>query len=226
MSSIDKTSLLREIRVVLDQNMSSTALSALGDVDTLSLDELIESKIEDAAEAVVLTAPLHLLSDVSVALVNDPDHGRLLSLRNTFPHWGTFPLPSDFARLLSFKLVSWPYALHEALSVSSPLYVQCHSPFGVCGTKDRPHVFLVPSADASGVVALEIYSGGSENDTLESGLYVSKPIISDGSITLGKYLKRPTVYYAAYLVALSIQEKEAAERLLGVCNELLRGSQP
>lgn len=44
--------LKREIRIALDQNMTSSQLLATGDIDTLSLEEIIESKIVDAARIV------------------------------------------------------------------------------------------------------------------------------------------------------------------------------
>ena len=53
--------LKREIRTVLDQNKSSEPLAELGDIDTLSFDEIVGSKIEDAAHVVILHAPLHLI---------------------------------------------------------------------------------------------------------------------------------------------------------------------
>ena len=53
--------LKREIRIALDQNMTSSQLLATGDIDTLSLEEIIESKIVDAARIVENQAPSYLL---------------------------------------------------------------------------------------------------------------------------------------------------------------------
>ena len=44
--------LKKDIRIVLDQNMTSEQLFESGDIDTLSLEEIIESKIVDAARLV------------------------------------------------------------------------------------------------------------------------------------------------------------------------------
>ena len=52
------TTLMREVRIVMDKNMTSTALRGLGDVDTLSVDDIIKSRIVDAAKRVELQAPL------------------------------------------------------------------------------------------------------------------------------------------------------------------------
>ena len=51
----------REIRIALDQNKSSEPLRDLGDIDTLSFDDIVGSKIADAAKIVILHAPIHLL---------------------------------------------------------------------------------------------------------------------------------------------------------------------
>lgn len=53
--------LVKEVRVALDQNMDSKALSMLGDTDTLTLDEIIRSTMVDAATAIEEGAPLEML---------------------------------------------------------------------------------------------------------------------------------------------------------------------
>ena len=194
--------------------MSSTALSTLGDVDTLSLEEIINSKIEDAAEAVALKAPLAMLSDVS----EDITATSTLMQQNT-RYVTTLGLPSDFLRLVRFRLNSWSRAVNEAYGIDSPLYAQARSPYGIRGTVERPLVFIIPSSLA-GQKILEAYCGVS-GDTIVDKLYVKKPTINNSNIVLASLLKRPTVYYAAYLVALTLQDKDAAERLLGVCMTLL-----
>ena len=230
----DIEDLKKEIRVALDQNMSSTALSGLEDVDTLSLDELIESKIEDAAVAVVRSAPLILLYDVGVPLNGD------LSIES---NRCSLPLPADFLRLLRFKLTSWTYAIYDVADADSSLYLEVHSPYGVRGNTDRPIAFIVPGEKLENDVPvpcqiIEAYSSSGVSDTLDGCLYVKKPTIvgnvddkgnddpSDDvttySIILAERLKRPTVYYAAYLVALAIHEQEVANSLLSVCNELMK----
>lgn len=205
----------RDIRIALDQNMSSTALATLGDVDTLSLDDIIESKIEDAAEAVLLKAPLLLIGDVSTSItgtITRNTRGNRIVAKQA--------LQAEFLRLVSYKLPSWSYAVHDVLPSSSPLYLQVQSPYGVCGTTDRPLIFIVPGASA-GQKSLEIYSPVNTTENPDISLCVTKPAISSGNIALASMLVRPTVYYAAYLVALTIQDKDAAERLLGVCMSLL-----
>lgn len=64
MADILVSDLQQEVRVVLDQNHTSTTLTTLGDVDTLTLDELIKSKLVPAAELVENAAPLYMIDCV------------------------------------------------------------------------------------------------------------------------------------------------------------------
>jgi len=159
----------RLVRVCLDQNMSSEALAALEDVDTLSLDEIIDSKAEDAALTVVRLAPIDKLGDVAQSLEG------ALSIAGVEPHKGVIQLPLDFERLVRFKMSSWQYAVFTALPPLPPLYIEANSEFGVCGTKDRPLVFLVPSTENGKDLCLEIFSAKNTDDVLDRCLYVARP---------------------------------------------------
>lgn len=204
-----KSQLMQDIRIVLDQNRNSGVLSNLGDVDTLSIDDIIESKIIDAADAVIRSAPANLLYDISVAATSGH------TITNSVV---TLPLDTDFLRLIRFKMSGWQYPVHDALPYTEPEYVQCHSPYGVCGTKDRPMVFVVPYGE--GTQRLEAFRAGSPSDTMDC-LYVKCSKFNNDNITLGKHLVRPTIYYAAYLVAITLGAGEAAEKLLATCKEML-----
>lgn len=214
---------VEQVRICLDQNMTSKALADLGNVDTLSLDELIWSKIEDAALSVVLAAPVFMLDDISVPIGNEK-----LSIEPEFPHAGIVELPSDYARLVMLKLSGWQYPIYEVLPPHTSLYAQANSGFNVFGTKDRPVVFLVPTQYGK---RLEVYCASNRSDTIENCLYVPKPKMRpaglDGSetdgmhIKLGDDLERPTIYYAAYLTAMAVNDDNAAAKLLGVAKDKL-----
>lgn len=53
--------MVRDVRIALDENPSGKALLPELDVETLSLDELIRSKLVEAVRRVEMAAPLHLL---------------------------------------------------------------------------------------------------------------------------------------------------------------------
>jgi len=159
----------RLVRVCLDENMSSEQLTALQDIDTLSLDDLIESKAEDAALSVLRVAPVEKLGDVAQSLEG------ALEISNEAPYKGRITLPLDFERLVRFKMSSWQYGVFVVQSPNTPQYIQANSEFNVYGTKDRPAVFLTPSTESCSDLFLEFFCAGSANDSLDGCLYVAKP---------------------------------------------------
>lgn len=166
---VTDTEFKRLVRVCLDENMSSEKLSLLEDVDTLSLDELIESKAEDAALSVVRAAPIDKLGDVAQSLEGS------VSISGDEPHKGVIQLPIDFERLVRFKMSSWRHALHDVQPPMTPNYEAANSEFAVYGTKDKPALFLVPSAKNGRDLCLEAFSAKDVNDKLDGCLYVATP---------------------------------------------------
>lgn len=207
----------KQVRICLDQNMSSEALLSAGedDIDTLSLEEIIDSKVEDAALSVVKSAPFDKLHDIVMA--EEPADGDMGISKDT-RHVVSVKLPEGFARLVRFKMASWPYAVFSATAPTASLYNKAHSEFNVYGTKERPVVFLVPTNKG---LFLEAFCASSEEDKLEDCLYVKTPKVEGGSIVLGEQLVRPTIYYAAYLTALAIKDDSAAEKLLAIATSLI-----
>ena len=61
MMEFDISVLKKEVRVVMDHNMIDSPLTGLSEVNTLSLDEMIESSIPRAARLIEENAPIHLL---------------------------------------------------------------------------------------------------------------------------------------------------------------------
>ena len=53
--------IMQDVRICLDQNMTSDALLKSGDIDTLSLNDIIRSKILEAVQRVHRDAPNYLL---------------------------------------------------------------------------------------------------------------------------------------------------------------------
>lgn len=51
----------KDVRIAMDQNMSSDTLIGFDDVDTLSLNDIIKSKVTDAVKRIHSTAPAYLL---------------------------------------------------------------------------------------------------------------------------------------------------------------------
>jgi hypothetical protein len=209
----DISELKREIRIALDQNTSSEPLAALGDIDTLSLDDIIESKIADAARIVESTAPAHLLDSGeafgnSIGWDSEPGYGS-----------GHIHMPDDFLRLVCFQMSDWSYAVTVAISEDSELYAMQRSRYpGIRGCPESPVVAI--TSQPIGLV-LEFYScTAGPNVYVRRARYIPIPHIVGNGIELCEKLKPSIVYYAAYLVALSTGNSYLATSMLNISNEL------
>lgn len=198
--------LVKEIRVAIDSNLKSDQLTGISDIDTLALEEIIGSKIAEAARIVVLNAPSYLL-----------DGGK--SLGSTVVWNGTsgrMTLPEDFLRLVVFKMSDWSRGVTVPISETDPLYAQQSSRWaGVRGNPQKPVVAIVPSSNG---LVLEFYS--SKSGSVAQATYIAMPKVESGKIKLCEKLHDATVYYAAYLTAISTGETALAEALLSIVNEL------
>lgn len=210
--------IIKEVKVALDENVDSSALSGLGDVDTLKLDEIIESKVVDAARIIESNAPAHLLDSgkafgESIGWDGQPGYGA-----------GYIHLPDDFMRLVCFQMSDWDYALTMAITEDSPLYQMQRSRFaGVRGNPQKPVVAITSQPIGLVLEFFSCYSG--ESAFIKKARYIPMPRIRNGKIELCEKLKRAVVYYTAYLAALSLGNGDAAAAMLATARELAEISQ-
>lgn len=207
--------IVAEIRVTLDQNMSSEALSELQDIDTLSLEEIIQTKLVEAVRSVEEAAPLWLLGPgypfgPSIAWNGQEGIGS-----------GYVLLPDNFLRLIAFKMSDWRRAVHETITPDDPRYDLQSSQFpGVRGNPDNPVVALVNRPFGR---TLEFYScTGGQGVSISQATYQPEPRIAFGKIDIPHRVKDAAVWYAAYLVAAIQQQTEQAQALLAVSQSLLQ----
>lgn len=206
------------IRIVLDQNMVSTQLIAADDIDTLSLEEIIESKIVDAARIVHRDAPARLLDGGTVF----PSASQTITW-TTQPGYGpgSVPLPSDFLRLVCFKMSDWDRAVYTPIYEDSPLYAAQHSRFG--GVRGNPQKPVVAIVMRSGGARLEFYSCAADsNASIAEAAYIKVPVIDNGQIQLCEKLQPAVIYYASYLAALNVGESDRAQAILQSYSNLIR----
>lgn len=182
--------IIKDVRIALDQNKTSETLSALGDVDTLSIDEIIKSKIEEGVRRIHSEAPVYLL---------DGGHHFGDSL-----YWGErasgwILLPDDFMRLVVFKMSDWERPVFSAISVEDSEYQKQSSRFkGVRGTSQNP--VCVVSFRPEGRV-LEFYSCKTEDATVSQGVYLPYPKIDEyGGIEICNRCYEAVIYCIASLV--------------------------
>jgi hypothetical protein len=205
----------RDVRIALDQNNSSTPLLDTGDIDTLTLEEIIESKIEDAARIVTRDAAHYLL-----------DGGKAFGesvgwdVREGYGS-GYILLPNDFLRLVSFQMSDWSYPVLNAISEDDPMYALQQSRYGgVRGNPQKPVVAL--SQQPIGLVLQFFSCAAGEGTFVKRATYMPIPKIDNAGITISEKLKPAVVYYAAYLVALSIGNGDLAAVLLNTSKELMQ----
>ena len=205
--------IIKAAKVALDENVSSKALADLQDVDTLKLDEIILSKVEDAARLVVTEAPRELLDSgtpLGVAVIE----------RDGLPDGVCrVAVPDDYLRLLVLQTSDWRTPAIEAITEDDPRYLLQSSPCaGIRGNADRPIVALVHTADGS--QALELHTTGIDS-TVKRGVYVPRPTIDESDrITLPVKLYRATVYRVAALTALAVLSADQATALMGISRQL------
>jgi hypothetical protein len=207
--------LIKQAKVAIDENTNSQSLTVLGDVDTLTLDEIIRSKVEDAAR-LVESAAAHELLDAgkpfaaSVTWENDvPGYGA-----------GRTTLPSDFMRLVTFRMSDWYRPVTEAITEEHPAYMMQSSRYaGVRGNPQRPVVAIV-HGEAGQVLEFYCCSAG-PGVRVSVARHLPLPTINeDDEIDLCPKLERAVVYRLASMTCAIIGASDLAAMLLGTSNEL------
>lgn len=203
---------MRDIRICLDQNMTSKQLLQTEDVDTLSLDDIVRSKIEEAVARVHKIAPTCMLEEghdfVDAVYWGDLESGWIL-------------LPHDFMRLVSFEMSDWERPVFEAISPTDPRYaLQRQRVKALRGTAQKP--VCVISTRPEGRV-LEFYSCKSENAYVRRAQYLPYPELDrDGGIDICERCYRAVVYAAASLVLLTLGEAEKSAMLSEISKSALQ----
>jgi hypothetical protein len=219
----------------MDHNMKSSPLTALGDADALSLDDVIASKILDAVITIETCAPVYLLEVGSnfagskIAVANDAV--QLASLDDeaeqavsatesltTQIQWdskrtgvGSILLPDDFLRLIVFKMSDWDIPVFETIDSTDDEYLVQRSKYGVAGNSERPVCAIVPSSNGN---KLEFYSCESNGATIEQAIYRPYPTIdSNGGVDISPKCYRAVIYQIAGLVFSTYGEEEMANKM-------------
>lgn len=205
----------QDVRIAIDQNKTSTSLITAGDIDTLSLEDIIDSKLLTAVRYVETNAPVQLL-DAGVTFANQTltKDGKLNS--------GSIELPDDYMRLRTFKMSDWSRTVTTAILETDPLYALQRSKIsGVRGNTERPVVALAMGANG---LTLEYYTS---KGTISTATYIPLPKIEKNAtsnkdeIDIANKLYDAVIYYTAFLVASTVGDKELATILQSLSNELM-----
>lgn len=192
-----------DVRIALDQNMSSATLTAIGDVDTLALNDIIKSKIVEAIKRVHSEAPAHLLDGG----YNFGDNVYWMEHES-----GWVLLPEDFMRFVVFEMDDWSRAVFTANNTDDTEYAKQHSRFkGIRGTAQRPKCFI--SIRPEGRV-LEFYSCKSETAKVSRGVYLPYPRVDEfGGVEICERCYNAVVYTIASLVLITFGDTAKSEAM-------------
>lgn len=187
-----------DVRQALNHNVSSALLEEIGDVDTLSFNDIIRSKIVEAVKRVHSEAPVHLLdggNNFGDAVYWD-DH-----------ECGWVLLPEDFMRLVVFEMDDWSRAVFSAPMADTPEYVSMRAGYkGLRGTAERPQCFV--SFRPEGRV-LEFYSCKSDSAMVSRAVYLPFPVLDKyGAIEICERCYDAVVYTIASLVSIILGDKD------------------
>lgn len=202
----------RDVRVCIDMNRSGDALFEEGDLDTLSLDEIIRSKIEDGVRIVHMQAQNYMLSGGynfgDAVYWGDMESGWVL-------------LPDDFMRLVVFEMSDWAQAVYQAISTDDPLYERQRSRVkAIRGTAERPVCAIGIRPEGR---VLEFYSCRSEDATVRRAVYLPYPKVDEcGGIDISERCYRAVVYAVAGLVLVAIGEAERGNALSEMAQGMLK----
>ena len=207
---IDK--IMQDVRICLDQNMTSEALLESGDIDTLALDEIIKSKILEAIQRVHLDAPNYLLE-------GGHNFGDAVYWRELESGWVL--LPQDFLRLVVFEMDDWERAVYTAISTDDPEYEKQRSRFkGIRGTAQRPVCALAIRPEGK---VLEFYSCKSTEATVSRAMYLPYPSIDeDGGVDVCEHCYKAVVYTAAGLTLMTCGEVDKASTFSNLAKTFLQ----
>lgn len=204
--------IVRDVRVAIDQNMTSEQLLATGDMETMSLDEVIRSKVEEAVRRVETSAPTHFLEEGhnfgDAVYWEDHESGRAL-------------LPDDFMRLIAFRMSDWERTVYAAISVNDPQYAKQSSRYkGIRGNAQKPVCAITNRPEGK---ALEFYSCKSEDAYVAIATYLPYPHIDeDEGIDISERCYTAVVYTVAALVLITYGETEKATALTELANSIFQ----
>lgn len=199
-----------DVRIALDQNMTSDALTEIGDVDTLAINDIIKSKIVEAVKRIHSEAPSYLLD-------GGYNFGDAVYWQEHESGWVL--LPEDFMRFVVFEMDDWARPVFHVTNTDDAEYDKQSSRFkGIRGTAQRPVCFV--SIRPEGRV-LEFFSCKSKDAQVSRAVYLPYPKVDKyGAIEICQRCYDAVVYTTAALVLITFGDTEKSN----VLNELAKSS--
>jgi hypothetical protein len=223
--------IIKAVRIILDENQSDSALVS---DDTLDLDSLIESQIANGLRKVLIIAPQSMIDNGQSFSSNQITWGK----SQTGTGWGSVDLPTDFLRLLSFKMSDWIRPVVNPITPNDPSYSQ--QKFNYPGLRGTPQCPIVAILEGTSNKKLEFFCSYASTDangaitsattpTIELAKYVAYPsVVTNNSIDqidCGDNLYQPMLYFIASQVCFSLGDKQGqvmdtlAKNLMGLVDD-------
>ncbi len=199
------------VRIILDQNMVSQPLALEGDVDTLSLDEIIKSKVCEAVKRVHSEAPVYLLD-------GGHDFGDAIYWKEQCSGWVL--LPEDFMRFVVFEMDDWERPVYFPISMDDAEYALQSSRFkGLRGNSQKPVCAIGIRPEGR---VLEFYSCKSTDARVRRAVYLPYPRVDgfDG-IAVCDRCYDGILYMTAALTAMSFGDSDKGNVLLELSKSVL-----
>ena len=201
----------KDVRIAIDQNMSSETLIGFDDVDTLSLNDIIKSKVTDAVKRIHSTAPAYLLDGGN-------NFGDAIYWKELESGWCL--LPENFMRLVVFQMDDWERAVYHAIGEDDAEYKKQSSRFkGIRGTPQKPVCAIAIRPEGR---ALEFYSCKSEDAMVSRAVYLPYPVIDkDDGIEICERCYQAVVYTIASLVLTTYGNADLSKALSDLAKSAL-----
>ncbi len=206
--------IVRDVRACLDENRTDTALLDAGDTETLTLDEIIKSKVLEGVERVHTSAPYHLLEqghnfedEADAVYWGDQESGWVL-------------LPEDFMRLVVFEMSDWERPVFVPISTDDVQYKHQRSRWkGLRGTVQRPVCAVVQRPEG---LALEFYSCKTAEATIAKAVYVPHAEVDDhGGVDISERCYQAAINMIAGLTLTTCGEDDRASAFFEMSKTLL-----
>lgn len=131
-------------------------------------------------------------------------------------------MPHKYLRLIWFKMRDWAYGVTEGISADSPMYAVQHSKYGIKGSPERPVIAIIDkiggkdAENKDSLVTIEAFT--TRSDSVDCS-YLSDIDVADANVdasfaNMSDDAWRMSVYYIAYLTALSLGDDNVAQRML------------
>lgn len=204
--------ILRDIRIAIDENADNERFQIEGDEDTLTLNDVIYSKIEEGVQRVhMMSLPQYL----------EEGHNIGDSIRWTGNGSGWVLLPDNFMRLIVFQMSDWERAVYEPLTISDPRYKLQSSRYkGIRGNFQKPVCAIVNRPEGK---VIEFYSCKDETAHISQGSYLPYPKIDErGGIDISERCYRSSIYMTASLVMETYGMQEQAGSFYELSKSLIQ----